>query len=119
MSKSESTFWRDFLVHNTLSLEKLENVKATCDIMIRDYIKLERSNNFSYRILLPRNEENNNKLAKKLGLSLQLEFLSQLRKRKIKSYMREIKYVHDSKHFGWLLINSDLYQKMNISHSIY
>jgi hypothetical protein len=119
MSKYDSTFWRDFLVHNTLSLEKLENVKSTCDIMIRDYIKLERSNNFSYRILLPRNEENNNKLAKKLGLSLQLEFLSQLRKRKIKSYMREIKYVHDSKHFGWLLINFDLYQKMNISHSIY
>ena len=53
MSKYDSTFWRDFLVHNTLSLEKLENVKSTCDIMIRDYIKLERSNNFSYRIILP------------------------------------------------------------------
>ena len=114
-----STFWRDLPVHKTLLLEKLENVKSTCDIMILDYLKLEKSNNFSYRILLPRNEENN-KLAKEIGLSLQLEFLSQLRKRKIKTHIREIKYVHDSKHFGWLLINSDLYQKMNIQHhSIY
>ncbi|HET9806873.1 MAG TPA: hypothetical protein VFP49_08190 [Nitrososphaeraceae archaeon] len=115
---SDSIFWRDLPVHNTLLLEKLENVKSACDIMIRDYVKLEKSNNFSYRILLPRNEENS-KLAKKIGLSLQLEFLSQLRKRKIKSYMREIKYIHDSKHFGWLLINSDLYQKMDMPHSIY
>ena len=115
---SNSTFWRDLPVHNTLLLEKLENVKSICDIMIHDYVKLEKSNNFSYRILLPRNEDNN-KLAKKIGLSLQLEFLSQLRKRKIKSFMREIKYVHDSKHFGWLLINSDLYQKINTHHSIY
>ena len=115
---SNSTFWRDLPVHKTLLLEKLENVKSICDIMIQDYVKLEKSNNFSYRILLPRNEDNN-KLAKKIGLSLQLEFLSQLRKRKIKSFMREIKYVHDSKHFGWLLINSDLYQKINTHHSIY
>lgn len=118
MVMSDSIFWRDLPVHNTLLLEKLENVKSACDIMIRDYVKLEKSNNFSYRILLPRNEENS-KLAKKIGLSLQLEFLSQLRKRKIKSYMREIKYIHDSKHFGWLLINSDLYQKMDMPHSIY
>jgi hypothetical protein len=118
MVMSDSIFWRDLPVHKTLLLEKLENVKSACDIMIRDYVKLEKSNNFSYRILLPRNEENS-KLAKKIGLSLQLEFLSQLRKRKIKSYMREIKYIHDSKHFGWLLINSDLYQKMDMPHSIY
>jgi hypothetical protein len=32
--------------------------------------------------------------------------------------LKEIKYIHDSNHFGWLLINSDLYHKMNISHSI-
>ncbi len=118
MVMSDSTFWRDLPVHKTLLLEKLENVKSACDIIIRDYVKLEKSNNFSYRILLPRNEENS-KLAKKIGLGLQLEFLSQLRKRKIKSFMREIKYVHDSKHFGWLLINSDLYQKMDMPHSIY
>jgi hypothetical protein len=32
--------------------------------------------------------------------------------------MKEIKYIHDSKHFGWLLINSDLYNKLNVRHSI-
>jgi hypothetical protein len=114
---SNSTFWRDLPVHKTLLLEKLENVKSTSDTMVRDYIKLEKSNTFSYRILLPRNDENN-KLTKKIGLSLQLEFLSQLRKKKLKIYMKEIKYIHDSKHFGWLLINSDLYNKLNVHHSI-
>lgn len=114
---SDSTFWKELPVHNTILLETLENVKSTCDTMILDYIKLEKSNNFSYRILLPRKDENN-KLAKKIGLSLQLEFLSQLRKRKIKTHLREIKYIHDSNHFGWLLIHSALYHKMNVSHSI-
>ncbi len=113
---SNSTFWRDLPVHKTLLLEKLENVKSTCDTMVRDYIKLEKSNTFSYRILLPRNDENN-KLTKKIGLSLQLEFLSQLRKLKIKTYLKEIKYIHDSKHFGWLLINPDLYNEMDIPNS--
>ena len=113
---STSVFWRDLPVHKTLLLEKLENVKSTCDNMVRDYVKLEKSNNFSYRILLPRNDENN-KLAKKIGLSLQLEFLNQLRKRNIKIYMKEIKYIHDQNHFGWLLIHSDLFLKINLPHS--
>jgi hypothetical protein len=74
--------------------------------MILDYMKLVQTNDFSYRILLPRNEENN-KLAKTIGLSLQLEFTSQLRQRKIKTRMREIRYIHDTKHFGWIIINSE------------
>ena len=115
---SNSSFWRDLAVHNTISVEKLEDVKFTCDTMIQDYIKLEKLNSFSYRILLPRNEQNN-KLAKKIGLSLQLEFLFQLKKKKLKVYIKEIKYIHDSKHFGWLLINSDLYNKLNSPNSIY
>ena len=113
---STSVFWRDLPVHKTLLLEKIENVKSTCDTMIRDYVKLEKSNNFSYRILLPRNDENN-KLAKKIGLSLQIEFLNQLRKRKIKIYMKEFKYIHDQNHFGWLLMHSDLFHKIDLPHS--
>ena len=114
---SNPTIWKNLPVYNTLLIETLENVKSTCDIIMQDFLKLEKSNNFSYRILLPRNNENN-KLAKQIGLSIQLELLSQLRKRKIKIYMKEIKYVHDQEHFGWLLINSDLYQKMNLPKSI-
>jgi hypothetical protein len=110
---SDTTFWKNLTVYNTLKLEDLEKVKATSDIILNDFLKLEKSNNFSYRILLPRNDENN-KLAKQIGLSLKLELFSQLRKRKIKTYMKEIKYVHDQKHFGWLLISSQLYQKMNL-----
>jgi hypothetical protein len=111
------TFWKNLTVYNTLILENLDNVKITCNIILDDFLKLEKSNNFSYRILLPRNDENN-QLAKQIGLSLQLELLSQLRKRKIKTFMKEIKYIHDQKHFGWLLINSDLYKKMNLPNSI-
>jgi hypothetical protein len=110
---SNSTFWKNLTVYNTLILTDLRNVKSTCDIILNDFLKLEKSNNFSYRILLPRNDENN-KLAKQIGFSLQLELFSQLRKQKIKTYLKEIKYVHDQNHFGWLLISSHLYQKMNL-----
>lgn len=103
---SSPSFWRDLPVHKTLLLEKLEQVQSVCDSMILDYINLEQTNDFSYRILLPRNKENN-KLAKKLGLSLQLEFTSQLRKRKLKTKMKEIRYIHDTKHFGWIITKGD------------
>ena len=103
---SSPSFWRDLPVHKTLLLEKLEQVQSVCDSMILDYISLEQKNDFSYRILLPRNEENN-KLAQKLGLSLQLEFTSQLRKRKLKTKMKEIRYIHDTKHFGWIITKGE------------
>ena len=103
---SSPSFWRDLPVHTTLFVEELEQVKSVCDSMIRDYMRLEPTNDFSYRILLPRKQENN-KLAKKIGLSLQLEFTSQLRKRKLKIKMKEIRYIHDTKHFGWIITTSD------------
>ena len=63
---SSSSFWRDFPVKKTLVLDKLEQVKSVCDTMILDYHKLLSTNDFSYRILLPRKEDNNN-LARKIG----------------------------------------------------
>ena len=63
---SSSSFWRDFPVKKTLVLDKLEQVKSVCDTMILDYLKLLSTNDFSYRILLPRKEDNNN-LARKIG----------------------------------------------------
>ena len=104
---SSPSFWRDLPVHKTLFLEKIEQVRSVCDGMIHDYIKLEPTNDFTYRILLPRLKNNNNKLAKKIGLSLQLEFTSQLRKRKLKIKMKEIRYIHDTTHFGWILTTRD------------
>ena len=103
---SSPSFWRDLPVHKTLFVEELEQVKSVCDSMILDYMRLEPTNDFSYRILLPRKQENN-KLAKKIGLSLQLEFTSQLRKRKLKIKMKEIRYIHDTKHFGWIITTRD------------
>ena len=104
---SSPSFWRDLPVHKTLFLENIEQVRSVCDGMIRDYIKLEPTNDFTYRILLPRLKNNNNKLAKKIGLSLQLEFTSQLRKRKLKIKMKEIRYIHDTTHFGWIITTRD------------
>jgi hypothetical protein len=103
---SSASYWRDLPVYKTLLLEKLEQVKSVCDCMILDYMHFEQTNSFSYRILLPRNKENN-QLAKKLGLSLQLEFTSQLRKRNLKTKMKEIRYIHDTKHFGWIITNCE------------
>ena len=54
---STPSFWRDFPVQKTLVLDKLEQVKSVCDTMILDYLKLLSTNDFSYRILLPRKED--------------------------------------------------------------
>jgi hypothetical protein len=47
--------------------------------MVEAYVHLSQSGNFSYRILLPKGEKLTSK-AKKLGLTIQAEFLLALKK---------------------------------------
>ena len=45
--------------------------------------------------------------AKKLGLTIQAELLLVLKKNKLKSNVREIRYIHDKDHYGWVLANPE------------
>ncbi|MGD1836351.1 MAG: hypothetical protein ACPKQO_11590 [Nitrososphaeraceae archaeon] len=108
-----SEYYSNFPTNKTLKVDEFKDISKNVENMIDNYIK-NKDGNFSCRILLPRNENNNNK-AKKIGLNIQVEFLTGLRRRKINTRLREIKYIHDDEHFGWILLSKTEYEKVEQS----
>jgi hypothetical protein len=78
--------------------------------MVEAYLTQQPLGKFSFRILLPRDPKSTKK-AKTIGLTFQGEFLLGLRKRKIVPNVREVRYVHDEDHYGWLLANPEVYDQ--------
>ncbi len=85
-------------------------IRQAVDRMVEDYLRQESLGKFSYRILLPRDQKSNRK-AKMIGLSFQGEFLLGLRKRNVVPNVREVRYIHDEHHYGWLLANPQVYEQ--------
>jgi hypothetical protein len=96
----------DFPVHETIDVKDVSDIRVAVDIIVQAYVHLGQRGNFSYRILLPKGEKLTLK-AKKLGLTIQAEFLLSLRKKKLKPNIREIRYMHDKDHYGWILANPE------------
>jgi hypothetical protein len=46
-----------------------------------------------------------------IGLAFQGEFLLGLRKRHVVPNVREVRYIHDEHHYGWLLANPEVYEQ--------
>ncbi len=88
-----------------------EGIPNLIDDMLEVYSKSYTDHNFSFRILLPRSKDsqNINNSTKKLGLQIQHDFLIGMRKCKLKPQVRELRYIHDENHFGWLLIDPSIY----------
>lgn len=89
-------------VLETVALTELSQIRELADRMAESYEKHVPLGDFSYRILLPRGEKVGSK-AKRLGLSLQGEFVLALRKKHIIPKIRDVRYVHDDEHYGWIL----------------
>jgi hypothetical protein len=77
--------------------------------MVEAYVS-NSQDQFSYRILLPRDQKSTAK-AKKMGLAFQGEFMLGLRKRNVVPKVREVRYVHDESHYGWLLTSPEVYER--------
>lgn len=99
-----------FPVIETIDLSGTSTIREAVDRMIEAYLKKEPLGKFSYRILLPREEKSTRK-AKMIGLAFQGEFLLGLRKRKVVPNLREVRYIHDEDHFGWLLANPQVFEQ--------
>jgi len=99
----------DFPVNETFELNEMTDVKIVVDKMINVYINFYNQNEFSYRVLLPRNERSTSK-AKKLGFAVQGEFLLALKKKGLKPNIKEFRYLHDNNHYGWLLVNPEKFE---------
>ena len=85
-------------------------IRQAVDTMVEDYLKKETLGKFSYRILLPRDPKSTRK-AKTIGLAFQGEFLLGLRKRNVVPNIREVRYIHDEHHYGWLLANPQVFEQ--------
>ncbi len=85
-------------------------IRQAVDRMVKEYLAKEPLGKFSYRILLPRDQKSTRK-AKMIGLAFQGEFLLGLRKRNVVPNVREVRYIHDEHHYGWLLANPQVYEQ--------
>jgi hypothetical protein len=99
-----------FPVIDTIDLSGTSSIRQAVDTMVEAYLKKEPLEKFSYRILLPRDPKSNRK-AKMIGLAFQGEFLLELRKRNVVPNVREVRYIHDEHHYGWLLANPQVFEQ--------
>ncbi len=102
---------RSFNALKSVELLDFEGIPDLIGDMLEVYSKSYADHNFSFRILLPRSKDSQdiNNLTKKMGLQIQHDFLLGLRKHKLKPRVRELRYIHDENHFGWLLIDPSIY----------
>ena len=100
-----------FPVIETIDLtgESSTTIRQAVDRMVEAYLKKEPLGRFSYRILLPRDPKSTRK-AKMIVLAFQGEFFLGLRKRNIVPKVREVRYIHDEHHYGWLLANPQVFE---------
>lgn len=105
---SDSPYAR-FPVIETIDIREASDIRHAVDKMVEAYVSNSQER-FSYRILLPRDPKSTAK-AKKMGLAFQGEFVFGLRKRNVVPRVREVRYVHDESHYGWLLSSSEAYDR--------
>jgi hypothetical protein len=99
-----------FPVIETIDLSSTTTVREAAEKMVEAYLTQQPLGKFSFRILLPRDPKSTKK-AKMLGLEFQGDFLLGLRRRKVVPNVREIRYIHDEHHYGWLLANPQVYEQ--------
>ena len=110
MTDHPSSPYARFPVLETIDIREASDIRRAVDKMVAAYAMQESADRFSYRILLPRDQKSTAK-AKRMGLVFQGEFVFALRKRNIVPKVREVRYIHDESHYGWLLANSEVYER--------
>lgn len=99
-----------FPVLETIDLMEASDIRRAVDRIVEAYTAQESLNGFSFRILLPRDPKSNVK-AKRMGLAFQGELMLGLRKRSVMPRVRQVRYVHDENHYGWLLASPEAYDR--------
>ena len=99
-----------FPVNETIDLSETSYIRQAVDRIVEAYLAQEPLGKFSYRILLPRDQKSTIK-AKRIGLAFQGEFVLGLRRRNVVPNVREVRYIHDEHHYGWLLANPQVYEE--------
>ncbi|MGH9991537.1 MAG: hypothetical protein ACREBU_00690 [Nitrososphaera sp.] len=103
-----------FPVHETIELQDLSDIRRAVDKMVDSYVRQSPDESFSYRILLPRGEKLTGK-AKRIGVALQGELVLGLRRKNLVPNVREVRYLHDDSHYGWLLASPGVFARFENS----
>jgi hypothetical protein len=111
MSNQTSSLYKNFPAHETIDITDLSDIPKAVVNMVEAYAYLNEQGNFSYRLLLPRGEKSLTAKARKIGLVLQAELLLSLKNNKLKVNLKEIRYIHDENHYGWLLFNPTIQER--------
>jgi hypothetical protein len=106
----QMTSYSGFPVHETIELQEVSDIRRAVDRMVEVYVRQNDTDDFSYRILLPRGEKSNTK-AKRIGIAFQGELVLTLRKKNMMPNIREVRYVHDDSHYGWLLASPQVFER--------
>jgi hypothetical protein len=118
MTKINPSLYINFPVHQTIDIIDHSVIHSAVINMVQAYSNLNEQGNFSYRLLLPRGEELLTARAKKIGVALQAEFLLALKKNKLKVNLKEIRYIHDENHYGWLLFNPTVQERFFAKNNV-
>src|SRR5215208_5107870 len=89
MTKQSSSVYTNFPVHETIDITDLSDIPNAVVNMVKAYAYLNEQGEFSYRLLLPRGEKSLTSKAK----------------------LKEIRYIHDENHYGWLLFNPTIQER--------
>lgn len=102
--------YAEFPVTETIELRELSDIRSAVDRMVDSYVAGFSESRFSYRILLPR-ENNHTGKARRLGVALQGELLLALKKKKLQPAVKELRYLHDESHYGWILASPEVFDR--------
>ena len=107
-AKTLKSFRTDF----TVKVNSFEEVPNISKKILDHYVKCYSNHNFTFRILLPRAADSQEVYSnsKKMGMYLQNELLSSIRKAKLKANIKEFRYVHDINYYGWILFDPSFSQ---------
>ena len=98
-----------FPVHETINIREMADIRNAVDRLVEAYAQSDGAS-FSYRILLPRGEKLTGK-TRRMGIAIQGEFVLGLRKKNLVPRVREIRYLHDEAHYGWLLASPEAVER--------
>ena len=115
MTKPGCSLYTNFPVLQTIDIIDHSDIDKAVGNMVQAYANLNEQGNFSYRLLLPKGEKLLTAKARKIGLALQAELLLALKKNKLKVNLKEIRYIHDENHYGWLLFNPAVQERFTKS----
>src|SRR5215467_80362 len=110
MIMSQSRSYSSFPVNITIDVKGTADVHEVVEILVKQYGDLSAQDRFSCRILLPKGDTKTTQLSKKIGIAIQTGLLLGLRKNKLKPNIKEIRYIHDENHYGWVLASPSIHE---------